>query len=95
MIDAYEVLTRFESLAERLGRETLLREQSERTLDMAINTPAPLSVPALNDLMVAIANERKIEAIKAFRILTGHGLKESKDAVEAAFATTKFEGFMS
>lgn len=29
-----------------------------------------------------MAEDRKIEAIKSFRTLTGHGLKESKDAVE-------------
>jgi ribosomal protein L7/L12 len=39
---------------------------------------------SLYDLMSAIANGRKIDAIKAYRLLTGYGLKESKDAVEAA-----------
>jgi ribosomal protein L7/L12 len=42
-------------------------------------------VPSAADarlLLEAIASGRKIEAIKAFRCLTGDGLKESKDAVE-------------
>lgn len=30
-----------------------------------------------------IASDRKIEAIKGYRHLTGHGLKESKDAIES------------
>jgi ribosomal protein L7/L12 len=34
------------------------------------------------DLIDALAGGRKIEAIKAFRALTGYGLKESKDQVE-------------
>lgn len=33
-------------------------------------------------LIRAMASEQKIEAIKAYRSLTGHGLKESKDAIE-------------
>jgi hypothetical protein len=34
-------------------------------------------------LFAAMADGRKIEAIKAFRSLTGNGLKESKDAIES------------
>lgn len=44
---------------------------------------------ALDDvhvLMRAMADGRKIEAIKAYRTLTGYGLKESNDAVEAAMS---------
>lgn len=36
----------------------------------------------LNHLLWAMADNRKIEAIKYYRELTGLGLKESKDAVE-------------
>lgn len=38
------------------------------------------------DLLKAMADGRTIEAIKCFRNITGYGLKEAKDAVEAAFA---------
>lgn len=43
------------------------------------------------DLITALANDRKIEAIKAFRCLTGDGLKESKDAVELVMNKMKPE----
>ena len=36
----------------------------------------------VRDLLNFLASNRKIEAIKAHRTLTGDGLKESKDAVE-------------
>jgi len=34
-------------------------------------------------LMISLRHGRKIEAIKAYRTLTGDGLKDSKDAVES------------
>jgi ribosomal protein L7/L12 len=40
--------------------------------------------PSLNNRVIALAREgKKIEAIKLYRDLTGAGLKEAKDAVEA------------
>ena len=36
----------------------------------------------VNELLRAMAMNEKISAIKAYRTLTGEGLKESKDAVE-------------
>lgn len=36
----------------------------------------------LNDMFDAMATYRKVSAIKAYRELTGVGLKESKDAIE-------------
>jgi ribosomal protein L7/L12 len=36
-------------------------------------------------LIDALAHKRKIDAIKAYRTLTGEGLKESKDQVERIF----------
>lgn len=36
----------------------------------------------INELMRAIHAGEKISAIKAYRSLTGYGLKEAKDAVE-------------
>ncbi len=43
-----------------------------------------ISLETVNNLMSALAEGRIIDAIRAHRILTGYGLKESKDAVEAA-----------
>ena len=37
---------------------------------------------SVNNLLHAIQGQRKIEAIKEYRSLTGIGLKESKDAIE-------------
>lgn len=41
-----------------------------------------ISSEKLDFLMGSIRNTNKIEAIKAYRAMTGQGLKESKDAVE-------------
>ena len=43
----------------------------------------------VRDLLDAIANRRLIDAIRAHRSLTGIGLKESKDAIEAFMAELK------
>jgi ribosomal protein L7/L12 len=45
-------------------------------------TPAPVDQTVLKELMQAVKYGRKIEAIKAYRTLTGEGLKESKDIIE-------------
>lgn len=42
-----------------------------------------VSETSVNDLLSAVKKGEKINAIKAYRVLTGSGLKESKDAVEA------------
>lgn len=46
---------------------------------------APMAVPKVNlqPMFEAMRNSRKIDAIKAYRDLTGEGLKESKDAIES------------
>src|SRR5579859_3593453 len=42
----------------------------------------------LNDLLELMKNgQKKIEAIKVYRDLTGEGLKESKDVIEAYWVT--------
>ncbi len=43
----------------------------------------------VDDILKAMAGDRKIEAIKAYRALTGSGLKESKDAIEAYWVTPR------
>lgn len=49
------------------------------------NAVQPLAVPKVNlqPMFEAMCNGRKIEAIKAYRELTGEGLKEAKDAIES------------
>ena len=62
-------------------------EEDLRELDDIVQFDTP-PVPAMNatDLHVLMAlmqeGTRKIEAIKQHRMMTGYGLKESKDAVE-------------
>ncbi|MBK1879290.1 hypothetical protein [Pelagicoccus mobilis] len=48
----------------------------------------PLDLPqeALAQLMDALEKGRTIDAIKHYRAATGHGLKESKEAVEQLYA---------
>lgn len=43
----------------------------------------PISEEAMNSLTDALLQGRKIEAIKLYRELTGLGLKESKEEIEA------------
>lgn len=40
----------------------------------------------VDNLLRAMKDNKKIEAIKAYRTLTGAGLKESKDAVEGNYS---------
>ena len=47
-----------------------------------IEVPGKADPAMINELMRAIHAGEKISAIKAYRSLTGYGLKESKDAVE-------------
>lgn len=54
-------------------------------LDNLIDVPMDVeftSVEKVDDLLKSISEGRKIDAIKAYRALTGSGLKESKDTVE-------------
>ena len=76
-----------------LGREQAARIAAEHQLT-TLQAAAPLRANATvqaNDairaeviaLMEHMAAGRKIDAIKSIRTLTGYGIKESKDAVEA------------
>ena len=56
--------------------------------DAPVQEVAPPVAPkasesSVNDLLSAVKAGKKIEAIRAYRVLTGSGVKESKDAVEA------------
>ncbi len=59
--------------------------QIDSIIAEGIQSKPPATVPTpqdARDLLLAIVGERKIDAIKAYRSLTGDGLKESKEAVE-------------
>lgn len=58
--------------------------------DLVSRAPAP-SVGNVRNLLYAMSNDRKIEAIKEFRTLTGDGLKESKEAVERVMDKMKLD----
>lgn len=47
-----------------------------------VEVPGKADPATVNELMRAIHAGEKIAAIKAYRTLTGYGLKEAKDAVE-------------
>ena len=51
------------------------------------NVPVPAKAYAscadVDDMLKAMREGRKIDAIKAYRSITGTGLKEGKDAIEA------------
>lgn len=49
---------------------------------LTINEPNKVNPQLIHDLLAAMKKEGFIEAIKAYRTLTGEGLKESKDAIE-------------
>jgi len=50
---------------------------------LEVNLPAVLKLDRFSDIRDLMRSGRKIEAIKRYRELTGAGLKEAKDAVEA------------
>jgi ribosomal protein L7/L12 len=87
MTEAFTLLVdRVEDLS---GRLAVLRAECTELRDhlTEINAKGPMPSPNdVIDLLRAMADGRKIEAIKAYRTLTGYGLKESKDAVEAVMS---------
>lgn len=56
----------------------------ESLVTPSVNHTSPIMPgPAVvKDMLQAIVGGRKIDAIRAYRVLTGEGLKESKDAIE-------------
>jgi ribosomal protein L7/L12 len=67
-------LDRIENMLERLTVGLPGDEQHMKKIDVQ---------RLVFDLFGFMLTERKIEAIKAYRTLTGMGLKESKDAIES------------
>lgn len=60
---------------ENLVKECLPKQDFEQPKTDAVNLQA---------MLMAMKDDRKIDTIKMHRALTGFGLKESKDAIEAA-----------
>lgn len=72
-------------------------DRIERKLDMLLSgvglgvgsggSPSPMHAPGdhprMAEVRAHVAANRKIEAIKIYREITGLGLKESKDAIDA------------
>lgn len=67
-------------------------EELDNIIDIDVPQPEAVAIN-VNDLdnMLALmqSGDRKIDAIRTYRALTGHGLKESKDAVEKYWPTAK------
>lgn len=84
------ILDRMEKLAVELGRERAKTETAEANFAAASEHAAQLQrEPRINpESVIAMLNfmaeGRKIDAIRMHRQMTGWGLKESKDAIEAA-----------
>lgn len=54
-------------------------------VDCVIDEAPPLGMPSIKDvnaLVEGLCKGEKITAIKAYRSITGYGLKEAKDAIE-------------
>jgi hypothetical protein len=60
----------------------VLEQLSQLTTMPPVASKIVCDVDALYQMMEAMQQGRKIDAIKAHQALTGYGLKESKDAVE-------------
>ena len=92
----------FAKLIGYLGRQFAISLDSldmqtiDDLIDVQAPTPEPLVVPKASCIDVDTLLSRmgkdgyKIEAIKAYRALTGAGLKESKDAVERYWPSSEY-----
>jgi ribosomal protein L7/L12 len=86
MID--KLLDRIQLLAQELGLERQRRKEAvDQVYHLENKTQASgfIAPPVVDELMKSLRTNQKISAIKAYRTLTGYGLKESKDAVEQCF----------
>lgn len=65
------------------GRRLCINEIHDLSdLVKAYHEPSQVSADSIANLLDAIKADRKIEAIKEHRMMTGYGLKESKDEIE-------------
>jgi len=76
-------------LAQKVPLHSSEIEAIDNLIDIEVPMPIEHHYPKSDDIdrldrlmMLMVEGTRKIEAIKTYRILTGYGLKESKDAVE-------------
>lgn len=74
------LLDRVVEISVAFERERKMRLEAETRL--AQSASPQIDPRHVHDLIKFMATDRKIEAIKAHRALTGCGLKDSKDAVE-------------
>lgn len=83
------ILDRLQKATAALERESIRRSECLAALAAAEDKlAAVVSAPKSEDvfsLLSALRDNRKIEAIKHLRTLTGLGLKESKDEIEAVY----------
>ncbi len=94
-VDFATLVSRLQLIATRgdgFGREdiSLIYQTVANAVDSATAATATrttFGLGGLEMLIVAVRNDRKIEAIKQIRTLTGLGLKESKDLVERAMSS--------
>lgn len=65
------------------GRQLQVNELHDlNDLVKACNEPSQVSADAIGRMLDAIKQDHKIEAIREHRMMTGYGLKESKDEIE-------------
>lgn len=69
-----------------LVRRTLTCEEIAQLDSLLQRMPNQFAVKEINTLLYAAFAGRKIEAIKAYRSLTGSDLRTSKDAIEYAMS---------
>jgi len=87
-------------LAQKVPLHSSEIEAIDNLIDIEVPMPIEHHYPKSDDIdrldrlmMLMVEGTRKIEAIKTYRILTGYGLKESKDAVERIWIDkTRTEG---
>lgn len=68
-------------IAARTG-QTMQRYEIEGLESEIAMPPAIVSADVVDDLVRAVRQNERIAAIKAYRVLTGYGLLESKNAIE-------------
>lgn len=76
------MLSRIEELSTLVDMERRWRLDAEREFDSLKSHQQFVPAAMVDDLLSALCGRQMIPAIKAYRALTGAGLKESKDAVE-------------
>lgn len=71
------------NMATPMERHKIEYVESLIASSVTVQKPVMADAGMINYMLKSIKANQKIEAIKAYRSLTGYGLKESKDAIEA------------